>query len=151
MKVGAPVPGRVTGRGPGALAVLAAALATTATISVSGCQPEAAGHPADCHSPSPYSLYDRPGHGIQGLVQIICDTQPKTYDVHVTLEFRHSLGTRWQFVSHQLEFYHAPEGPIVGHLYEYPVRAGCQPGWWRMVVFAEGISSDDVPQSLLRH
>ncbi len=43
------------------LRVLAAALAATLAVTVSGCQPEAAGHPADCHSPSPYSLYDRPG------------------------------------------------------------------------------------------
>jgi hypothetical protein len=131
------------------LRALAAAL--IALGGVTACEPTSAGHPADCHSPSPYSLYDRPGHGIQGLVQIVCDTQPRTYSIHVTLEFRHGLFTAWQFVSHRLEYYEAPAGPVVGHLYEYHVRAGCQPGWWRMVVFAEGVSSDDIPQSLLRH
>ncbi len=133
------------------LPVLAAALAAAVflTSGAAGCQPSA-GPPADCRSPSPYSLYDRPGHGIRGLVQIICDTQPQTYDVHITLEYRYKLLSPWLIRAHQLEYYTAPDGPLTGHLYEYRVGARCQPGWWRMVVFAEGVSSDSVPQTLLR-
>jgi hypothetical protein len=130
------------------LRALAAAL--IALGGVTACEPTSAGHPADCHSPSPYSLYDRPGHGIHGLVQIICTTQPRTYNVHVSLEYRYKRFSTWMVRDHNVDYYAAPAGPHVGHLYEYEMAARCQEGYWRMVVFAEGVSSDGAPQRMLR-
>jgi hypothetical protein len=131
------------------LAAAAAAVVAATGASGESCAPKPS-PPADCHSPAPYSLYDRPGHGIRGLVQIICDTQPRTYNVHVTLEYKYRRFGTWQVRDHNVDYYSAPAGPVVGRLYEYEVGYRCQEGYWRMVVFAEGTSSDDVPQRMLR-
>jgi hypothetical protein len=134
------------------LRVLAAAAAASIALtgaSGSGCGP-AAGPPSDCRSPVPYSLYDKPGHGMRGLVQIVCDTQPRHYNVHVTLEYKYRRYGTWLNRDHNVDYYTAPGGPLPGHLYEYEVGYRCQPGWWRMVVLAEGTSSDGVPQRMLR-